>query len=264
MGKGDFALERVSNILVASINSIPVATLAKEDAGTNEKFFYATEFASAIKHNVKQVGVEKALGEFGFSFAKVKIPVAEIIAKRVTAGVQKETAKVNTQLETMTADFEQCFGIALSALNKGFFKGKSNPLRDGFVSHLTTANMQNPKKVVDNVFKTYGQEMNRAAFELAKELMSKSLEFRNEIAEAVGETNYQDAEADGDESDSDEGDLESRLEGAGVRPTRKVETSATKEVKTPKTVAGVKQVEVSRVLEDVRARAKTGSIFPKF
>ncbi len=265
LGKGEFALNRVSDTIIASINSIPVATLAKVDSGNNENFFYANEFASAIKHTVKQVGLEKGLGQFGFSFAKIKIPVTEIVSKRVSAGVQKETAKVNTQLGNMTADFEQCFGIALSALNKGFFKGKSNPLREGFVSHLTTANMHNPKKVVDNVFKTYGQEMNRAAFELAKELMSKSVEFRNEIAEAVGETNYRDAEADDEDESSEDIDLENRLEGAGLKPARKVETSSTTEVKTHKlNNSAQRSVEVSRVLESVRQRATKGELFPKF
>lgn len=262
MGNGSFTLDRVSDIIVASVNSIPIATLAKEDAGDNSKHFFAPEFASAIKHTVKQLGIEKGLENYQFSFAKVKIPVKDIISKRVNAGLQKEVASVNSKLETLTADFEQCFGIALSALNKGFFKNKSNPLKEGFVAHLTTAGIRSPSKIVDNVFKTYGKDMNLAAFELAKDLMSKSVEFRNELAESIGESNYQ--ETDNEDASSDEDTLESRLEGAGLKP--RVETSKTNEVKSQKSFTvnkGQDSMVVSSAVEKARKLSGTGSIFLK-
>lgn len=266
VGDGEFSLDRVNDVIVASINSLPVATLSKENAGENKAIFHSAEFSSAIKHTVKKYGVQKGLENFNFALAKVKIPVSNIVKNRVTASVEKETARVEKQLAAMTQDFEQCFGIAMAALNKGFFKNKTNPLKQGFVAQLTTAGLRNPAKLVDGVFKTSANDMTIAAFELAKELMTKSLQYRNEIAEAVGEANYQENESDTDENNVDDENLENRLEGAGLRRAESASVKTSQSAK-PANFALTKtseSVEISNVLERVRSLSKTGNLFRNF
>ena len=254
MVKGELTLSRINDVIVASVNNLPVATLAKKDSGSNENLFHAASFTTAIQETVKRVGLKNGLSHYGFSLAKVKVPVTKIMKKKVAKKVEKEVAALNTKVDDVIENFDQCFGIALAALNKGFFKGKTNPLKDGFVAQLSTAGIKSAGTVVDKVFKTYGNEMNLAAFELAKDLMGKSQEFRNEIAEAVGESNYQDSadiENDSESDDLDNQPLEARLEGSGLLPRRQTELSK---------LHSVKNVEVSNIIENVR-KLSGGSLF---
>lgn len=249
VGEGKLSIDRVGDVLVASVNNLPVATLAREDAADYANVFHGAEFATAIRHTVKQVGVEKGLSQYGFAFASVKVPVKDIVTKRVTAKVQAELAALNARADALSEDFEQSFGIALAALNKNFFKGRTNPLKAAFVDMLTTANVRNPAKQVDSVFRAHGDDMNRAAFELAKELRGKSVEHRNEIAASVLDSNYQ-VTAGADDEGSDETSFGSRLEGAGLKSVPKKE-HATTVVQKP-----VKTTEVSALIE--RARNLSG------
>lgn len=257
IGDGKLSLDRVGTVIVASVNDLPVATLAHEDAGSNANVFHGAEFASAIRHTVKQMGVEKGLSQYGFSFASVKVPVKDIVNRRVEAKVKAELAAMDARTDTLSSDFEQAFGIALAALNKGFFKGEVNPLKIGFVDMLTTANVRNPAKLVDSVFQNFGADMNKAAFELAKKLLGKSVEFRNEIASSVMDANYQVTAATDDDEDGNAPSLGHRLEGAGLK-----NVSKSKEVATVKPTQTIAHVEVASVLDRARS-VGNGRIFPK-
>ncbi len=259
VGNGTLTLDRVGDVLVASVNNLPVATLARDDAAEYANVFHGAEFATAIRHTVKQVGVEKGLSQYGFAFASVKVPVKDIVTKRVTAKVQAEIATLNSRAETLAADLEQAFGIALAALNKNFFKGETNPLKTAFVDMLTTANVRNPARQVDNVFKAHGDAMNRAAFELAKKLLGKSVAHRNEIAASVLDANYQVIASDENEEEEevDDTSLEQRLEGAGLRSVGKKKEHAGTVTQKPAAV-----LEVSSVLDRAR-KLGGGRIFHK-
>lgn len=255
VGEGSLSLDRVGDVLVASINSLPVATLARSDAAEYANVFHGAEFATAIRHTVKQVGVEKGLSQYGFAFASVKVPVKEIVTKRVTAKVQAEIATLNSRSETLAADFEQAFGIALAALNKNFFKGETNPLKTAFVDMLTTANVRNPARQVDAVFQAHGDAMNRAAFELAKKLLGKSVEHRNEIAASVLDSNYQVIASAEEETDGTS--FERRLEGSGMKNVQKKKEQASTVTQKPAAT-----LEVSSVLDRAR-KLGGGRIFHK-
>lgn len=256
IGTGTLSIERVGDVLVASVNNLPIATLAQEDAGTYANVFHGAEFASAIRHTVKQQGISKGLATYNFAFAKAKLPVGRIVKRRVARKVESKLLRVEAANATYSDDFEQAFGIALAAMNKGFFKGESNPLKEGFIQALTTANVRNPSKLVDNVFRSFGNEMARTAFDRTKKLLGQSAEVRNEIAEAVMDTNYQETEEVDldDQEDNDDLSLESRLEGAGLRQAgRKAETATVK----PRTIA---TAEVASVIDKAR-KLGNGSIF---
>ena len=202
--KGSFSLTRNGDVLVASIGEIPVAHLEKADAGQNENSFFSTSFDSAIRHGVKKLGAEKALAHYGFKFTTIQVPVSESVKTKVAATLTKEEAKLEKKIADMSKDFEQSQSIAMAALNKNFFRGKQNPLRSAFIDELTVAGVRSPKKLVDKILANYSSAYSKAVIELARELMTKSVKHRNELANSVGEMNYRTDASD----ESEEQDLE--------------------------------------------------------
>jgi hypothetical protein len=212
-------------VLVASINNLPVATLEKANAGENQNVFFSRQLISAIKHSAKKVGAEKALSSFGFELAKVNIPVGNIVAKRVDAKLAEHKDKLQASVQTLSDDYEQALSLAMAALTKGFYRNRGNAVRDSLVQELSAANVRNPGKLVYRVFASAGMQFNKDVLELAKELLSKSVDHRNELAGSLGEMAPKEAEEEEDSIDEGD-DFEDKLEGASIRPSLKTQEAA--------------------------------------
>ena len=218
--QGDLSIERYGDRIVAFVGGIPVGHLTRANAGQNEGVFATTAFANAIKHTVRQVGAEKALAHYNFQLAAVKFPVPELVNERVTAGVEKAQREIASKIKDVSDDFRQAVGIVAAGLNKGWFKGSPHVLKEAFKNELAASGFKGASRVVDKVFAQYNDPYHKSLFEKAQELLSKSVEFRNELATSIGDMNYQPTSVveAGDEVDMDETvPTEARLEGAGLR-----------------------------------------------
>jgi len=226
--QGDLSIERYGDRIVAFVGGIPVGHLTRADAGQNEGVFATTAFANAIKHTVRQVGAEKALAHYNFQLAAVKFPVPELVSERVTAGVEKAQREIASKIKDVSDDFRQAVGIVAAGLNKGWFKGSPHVLKEAFKNELAASGFKGASRVVDKVFAQYNDPYHKALFEKAQELLSKSVEFRNELATSIGDMNYMPTtEGAGDEVDMDETvPTEARLEGAGLRRGGKTHETA--------------------------------------
>jgi len=218
--QGDLSIERYGDRIVAFVGGIPVGHLTRANAGQNEGVFATTAFANAIKHTVRKVGAEKALAHYNFQLAAVKFPVPELVNERVTAGVEKAQREIASKIKDVSDDFRQAVGIVAAGLNKGWFKGSPHVLKEAFKNELAASGFKGASRVVDKVFAQYNDPYHKSLFEKAQELLSKSVEFRNELATSIGDMNYQPTTVvdAGDEVDMDETvPTEARLEGAGLR-----------------------------------------------
>ena len=211
-------------VLVATYNGLPIATLTKEMAGVNADLYTKPTFTTALRHTASNQGIKAALRHYNFQLVVAKFP----LQKLVQAGVEKALAEQSVQLTaSMTAlgsDFEQCLGIASVGLNKDFFKGKSNALKVGLYNELSNAGVHKPAALVQRVFAQYSQAFVATLVETAQELMGKSVEVRNQLAETLGSINTlpMDDGVEDDENIDDDGiEVTARLNGAALRPERK-------------------------------------------
>jgi len=218
-----FGLMTVNDRIIATLNNVPVAELSKADSGDNEEVFSHKAFAQAIAHAVKGQGVEKALAHYNFKDIVVSFPLKKEVDARVELALKARQTEVNAKLTDMSQDFAQCIALAASGMNKGFFKGREHPLKSALYRELEAAGVRSPTIIIDKVFSSVGGQYNKALIEQASELMTKSVELRNELAEAIDDTAYQnaveDAEEDDVEASVDNSSLEDRLEGASLRKT---------------------------------------------
>lgn len=221
-----FGLMTVNDRIIATLDDVPVADLDKADSGDNEEVFSSKAFAQAIAHAVKGQGVEKALAHYNFKSIVVAFPLKKEVEARVEKALAAKSTEVQAKLGDLSADFAQCVALAASGLNKGFFKGKDHPLKAAFFSELEAAGVRKPTAIIDKVFASVGGQYNKVLIALATDLMSKSLDLRNELAAAIDDTTYQavaDVEDDTEKAmDDDNAPLEDRLESASLRSKREV------------------------------------------
>jgi len=214
--EGKLELERYGEKIVATIKGVPVAVLHKDSAKENAGIFHSKSMLDAIKFETKRSTPEKALAAFNFEFAKVSVPLPEIVDKKVEASLKGKNEEVAAKLKDLAEDFQQCISMASVGLSKGAFKGKFNILKASLTENLEALNVRNAKQVVAKIFSQHSNEYHKTLIETANMLMAKSIEARNELAETLGELNPLDdldEEMEDDESDV----LESRLEQASSK-----------------------------------------------
>ncbi len=210
--KAELSLIGSPDTIYAMLDDVHVATLKKEHAGENADILTSRSFMAAISEMAAKEGVVASMKNFGFKPVKFSFPqtrvTSALVAKRVQAGVEKWAERASEVQD----DMEQCVQLAASGLNRGFFTGRENSLRKGFIQALTTAGVKNAERIVAGVFQRYADDYHRVLFSVASDLMKKPVEIRNELASTLKQVDASVVTA----SEQDEADLGSRAE-ASVR-----------------------------------------------
>lgn len=210
--KAAFGLIQADDRILATLGGVHVATLEKANAGPNAEVFYSKSLSRAIEEMAATQGPKQALAHFGFKHVALKFPQSKTVAALVRKKVQAAAEDFNEKGDSLRADLEQCVAIAAAGLNRNFFSKHENVLRKGFIQALTTAGVRNSERVVAGVFARFGDDYHRTLLALATDLMKKSVDVRNELAEAIQETNP--AAAPQQEQQTDDENLEARVEAA--------------------------------------------------
>lgn len=185
------------------VASLVIAGDQNEDLILNHTDKYEKAFARAIQSE----GIKKALSSFNFKLKKIKVSASLITSNEVKAQLSEELSKVADDAAKDKARFKQAISIAAAGLNKGFFKSKNHAVKVALFEELETAGVRNPAKLIDRVFSSANDEYVGALIELAYGLADKTDESRNQLAEAIGDANYQLAEVEVDDEDlEDEAD----------------------------------------------------------
>jgi hypothetical protein len=201
-----------------------VAHLHQSAAGDNKDLWGKDAFHTAIANHLKQHGVVKTVEAFSFSPVKIKIRVAKQLATVVSAKVESATAELLTKEKQLEAAVKQSLDIATVGINKGFWKGITNPLKAALVAELTTAGVQSPAKIVDRVFDKHGLAYAATLLQQAQVVRSRSAESRNELAATLDLVNtVLSAEEDEDDSIDDSDEFAAT---AHIRPVAQSETAA--------------------------------------
>lgn len=196
--------------LLAFVDGVHTYTLVKASAGENADLLTHKSYHSALERETAANG-HKALLDHGFEPVKVKVQIAKIVQARVEALLGEDRAKVVASLNDVRDNFEQCAKIAAVALNKGFFKGRTNPLKDQLIAQLEGMGFAQAKTVVGRAMANAAPAFVTAMLELADELLDKSVEHRNELSDSLTDMAPEAIQAEVDENvESPEADPELR------------------------------------------------------
>ena len=215
--KGQLTFEAAGNKLTAYIRETPVATLTREEAGENAGVLSSETFAQAIAHTAQTMGAVRALEHFGFKLIKAKLPVTAFVNNKVSENTRKALSKIRKNNRGFQKKLAHAMQIASAGINKSFFKDSRNPIKEALYAEMQAAGISNPARIIDKVFASKGDAYHKELFAKATELMKKPHEIRNQLAEAIGDSNYQSADEGDEECSEDSQDLNSTLENAGIR-----------------------------------------------
>lgn len=169
----------------------PVATARVENVGKNQDLFDKPAFGQAVLAGAKHAGVKKILLDMGFKPIVHKLSVSAEVKRMV----EKQIAKERTAIASGQSEYAEryCAALATAAIgiNRGFFSGIKNPLKQALCGSLESIGVRNPAQLVDNVMKTNFEPFQKAAHEKALEILGKPAEVQQSLAKTVLETEYQ-------------------------------------------------------------------------
>jgi len=217
--------------ICAYVGDVSIARLKQADAGDNEDLFQEQAFLKSIRQSMATAGLDKTLDDFGFTKTQVALSGSHLRKFKISEAVTAEREIIRKEMADSQAVLQQCLQIAAAGLNKGFFKDRVHVLKAKLYESLVEAGMKSPNVVIDQVFSAHSDEYNTTLLALATELLGKSEDVRNELADTIQGTNYQLAEDEPTEDDEleleeefteddlEDAPLESRFE-ASLRPSR--------------------------------------------
>jgi DNA-directed RNA polymerase subunit RPC12/RpoP len=214
--------------VLAQVNGVQIATLSAEQAGDNAKVMHSRAFHSAVAAYSKQHGVRKALAHFKFAETQVKFPQTKTVAALVQTRVAEKASMYQESVSELNDNMAHSLQLAAAGLARGSFKGKDNVLMKTLASVLTTHGIKHADRVVQAAFVRSGDAYHETLLEVASSLLAKGHEYRNELADLLGETNAPDLGEVEDGAGTES--LASRLETSGLKPSNTV-------VSTPETAS---------------------------
>ena len=185
--------------ILACVNGLPAMALAKADCGNAERFFERS-YRRALLQQASVSGLD-GLRKEGFKPLVVSAPIGRIVTARVAALAAKERQKVQASADNLTEDMQQSLQLASLALAKGF-KNARSPLAERLVATLQGVGVKSAQQLIAREMASSGLEYAQAVLELANEYRSKSVEFRNELAEALSDAGPLVSEEDDEEEES--------------------------------------------------------------
>lgn len=176
--------------ILAFADGVPVARLQKSGAKPEHAgVFHTRPFTKSIEHTAATKGLRSALSAYNFKAIKVDFPIGAVNRAQATAALREATARVEETASTHQEDFMQCLSLAATSLNKNLYKKRASVLKAGFIELLSSTGVKNARVMVERVFAASGDAYHQQVFELAKELQTKPLDFRNTLSESLSDMN---------------------------------------------------------------------------
>lgn len=244
--KAELTLATSENEILAFADGVPVARLEKANAGEHAAVFHTQSFLKSIARVAETSGARAALSSYNFTAIRVKFPVSAAARAKAATALKTQTAALQETADSHREDLMQCVSIASAALTKNLFRTKANALKRGFVDMLTTAGVKNATQMVERVFAANADAYHKQVFELAQELQSKPLDYRNTLASSMGDLNTVALDFPNEANEevvvehASGSQLEHQMESAAVRGVRHPVTASTTDIRSIRAAAGGK------------------------
>ena len=186
------------NSWIAFYNGQPIAKSTSSSAVRHTAIFDEPAYANAVIAGAEHLGISKILDEMGFKASMSSVAIAEQLERNLNKHYKEKLQAMSEQLEqevqTKSNDYVERFVAALSTaavgINRGFFKGYVNPVKQTLLNSLSAAGVRQPEIMLDNVYRSHSDDYHKLLIEKTLEIVEKPSEVQNEIAIAVSESNY--------------------------------------------------------------------------
>lgn len=206
----------------AMVNNMPVAYATAESVGQDRaKLFNSDSFMQAANAVVAKLGVQAGLKELGFMGASIQLPVRQIVEARVSRAQAAANTKAQRGIDQVREEVRAGLSTASVGINKGFFR-LTNPLKVALYESLSAAGIRNAEVIIDDAFAAASDEYHKVLLGKAFELLSKSVDVRDEIAQAVASASYQRVNT---VQDSMSASVQHTLASGGLNPVSVVPSS---------------------------------------
>lgn len=225
-----------------------IATLSEVDAGDNKDMLQTSQLRQAIAHTIQSQGLQKAIAHYGFKPVKMKIGLAKVLSKKIEARVAESAKVLATARDEVFQEVNQSLDIAAAGFATNFWRNKADPLKQALAAELRAVGVRNPQTLIDRVYANHAVASIHQVVELARELITKPVEARNGLAQAIDLARYQpmvvkasdDSDADdADEDNEDDEDSEEALVTVATPVHESVTASARPSVYRDKALASI-------------------------
>lgn len=197
----------------------PVAMASVQNVKEDHRAMFGTErFGAVAMAASRQAGPKNVLRELGFTGIAATMNVSKYIEDRVVALASQQQEQMLKQQEEYSERLSAALATAAIGINRGFFQGQTNPVRDSLLAALASSGFRNPEVIVDNALRTSLETFLSVAFDRAADIMSKPLEVQESLSRTVLDVAYMPQQNAKPEvaTASSHGNLEDRLSGLGT------------------------------------------------
>lgn len=175
---------------------VAVATASAVEGNAELKRIFTTPtFRDAVIATANADGIEQALTDYGFARINPDIDVNAVvehaIMAKAEARVQDTLNQVESEREENKTRMMAALATASMGINRGVFKGKTNPTINRLIAALSAAGVGNAEQIVHTAFQDTADQASQMVVEAAMNLLAQPLEVQNSYAEMVAQASYQ-------------------------------------------------------------------------
>jgi hypothetical protein len=171
-----------ANRIIATMTAKTAASLGRDDV------YLTDQFQEVTAMEIGKQGLRKGLRSMGFIEAKVNVAKRKAVNARVALLVTKQTAAVRKVAQVNAAAMEQAMAIAAVGINRKFFQGAKNELRDALEAAMVQAGVRNAGRILTTAFAEAGPAYAKQICELATKLSMMPKETRAGFVAALDMT----------------------------------------------------------------------------
>lgn len=202
------AFVRANGRVLAVKGHVTVAAFTRKSAGKNLFLMNSDALPAAARASVLASGLRKGLEEVGFQLVRVPTSVSATTKREV----QRVQAAAKEAEQNRQKEFPKIFALAAAGLNRGNWRGFSNPLRAAMERELEAIGVESPRRVTARILEESGLQYSQTLLEVCAKLSGMSASSRKELSDMLDLTNVVASVKDSDGGDSEpEHGLEARL-----------------------------------------------------
>jgi hypothetical protein len=175
-------------------NQQPVACferdLVKSPAVLNS-FDDSTKFSQLVEAALQNGLTNEFFVNFGVKPTVATISTSKVFEREVQAKVQEIKNHYSNESREFKNRYSQCLSMAGVALSKNLLKDVKNPLTLELCASLESIGVHQPEAIVQNSWRTSGEDFLRAIFAKADHYMNMNDQARNEIAANLRDIEHQ-------------------------------------------------------------------------
>lgn len=150
--------------------------------------YMSDQFQEVTANAMETKGLRKGLKSMGFVMASVNVSTNKVVEARVKAQVSASAGAVKAKAQAQAKIMEQSLAIASVGVNRRFFKGHENPLKDALVAALAQAGVRNGHRLVSAAFAEHGTAYAQSIVTLAQKISAAPEEVRENYVDSLDMT----------------------------------------------------------------------------